>query len=402
LLLAPAALAIVSIANPRNAAAQAPVIPPLAVSIRVTDSIGTPVEGADVAVLQGINDSRASGTTDARGRVSLSVTEPRGDYQLVVRKIGYLRADQFFRAAPRPLSFEISMHRNVQALTPVQINERQDLKRKSYFIDADEIAKHADELIDATDILKKLKPDMICGRSCRPLAAVAANAQTPARRCPSLAMQPRRACPRDNTPPSLSTNVWVNGVWIRGIATDAVCQTGRRGMLAGLAPGTMQVLCEILPEHIEQIKYADEWDTSVGKNHSDSALFIVLKAGIAYEPGRMSYVVDQGSTRRKPSDTTTTQRDSMATLPPYRYRLLGVFDQDSGDPIDSARVIDANSGTYTTTTATGTVSLVFLPEGSSLVHITRPGYEDLTITVDIGPNSTAGLTLLMKKRPPRP
>jgi hypothetical protein len=98
-------------------------------------------------------------------------------------------------------------------------------------------------------------------------------------------------------------------------------------------------------------------------------------------------------------DSATTPRDSVSALPAYRYRVLGVFDQNTGDVIDGARVIDANTGTYATTSPTGTVSLVFLPEGSSLVRITRAGYEDLNLSVDIGPTATTPLTLLMKKKP---
>jgi hypothetical protein len=180
-------------------------------------------------------------------------------------------------------------------------------------------------------------------------------------------------------------------------------------MLAGMLPGSMQVLCEIQPEHIEQITYADEFNTSVGKPHSDSAIYIVLKQGVAYQPGAKSYVVDEPS---QPGNKIAAARqvsvargsvapphDSAAALPTYRYRLLGVFDQDTGDPISGARVTDAKSGDYVTTTATGTVSLIFLPEGSSLLKITRPGYQELDLSVDIAPSATTALTLLMKKAP---
>jgi hypothetical protein len=291
----------------------------------------------------------------------------------------------------------------------VQITEQQDLKRKSYFIDADEIAKHADILIDATDILKKLRPDMICGRSCFPMQAAGARARTPARACPGLVFQQRRSCPVDNTPPALSTNVWVNGIWIRSIPTDTMCQIGRRGILAGLSPGTMQVLCEIQPEHIEQITYADEFDTSVGKNHSDSAIFIVLKTGVGYQPGAKSYVVDESADARKRQaartsravDSSSAPHDSAATiLPAYRRRIVGVFDQDTGEPIDSARVTDAATGDYVRTTATGTASLVFLPEGSSVIVISMPGYDDLKLSIDIAPAETEPLTLLLKRKTP--
>jgi len=409
-------LGFTSIVVVDRAGSQALAVAPLAVNVRVVDTAGLVVSGADVAIIRRINESVASGTTDGGGRATLTVTAPQGDYQLVVRKIGYNRSDQFFHATSGGMSFDVVMHRTVQALAPVTVTAQEDLKRKSYFIDADEIAKHADQLIDASDILKKLKPDMICGRSCSPLQVMAATTRTPARKCPSLVMQPRRSCPVDNTPPSLSTNVWVNGVFIRSVAPDTVCQMGRRGLLAGLSRGSMQVLCEIQPEHIEQMTYADEFDTSVGKNHSDSALFIVLKPGVGYLPGAPSYVVSDtpAVARRKkisaaatlgapapdssPLRDSTIVRDSLAVLPAYRYRLLGVFDQDTGDVIEGARVTDVNTGDYMVTSPTGTVSLVFLPEGRSQLRITKAGYEDVNLPVDIGPAATTGITLLMKKK----
>src|SRR5262249_38437505 len=154
------------IASATSVRAQQPLRPPLTINVRVMDSGSVAISGAEVAVVQGLNDARASGTTDARGLVSLTISDPEGSYQLIVRKIGFLRAAEFFLARPGPMAFRIVMQRAVQSLAPVQVNAQEDIKRKSYFIDADEIAKHADQLIDATDILKKLRPDMICGRSC--------------------------------------------------------------------------------------------------------------------------------------------------------------------------------------------------------------------------------------------
>jgi hypothetical protein len=85
-------------------------------------------------------------------------------------------------------------------------------------------------------------------------------------------------------------------------------------------------------------------------------------------------------------------------MPSYRYRVLGVFDQDTGDVIEGARVVDVNTGTYANTSSTGTISLIFLPEGGSLLRVTKAGYDDLNLTVDIGPTATTPLTLLMKKK----
>ena len=403
-----------------------PTPPTLVVSVRVIDSSGLAVEGADAAILVGISEAKASGTTDPSGHVSLTVTQPQGDYQLVVRKIGYNRSDQFFRGQPGRLSFDVVMHRTTQSLAPVTVTAQEDLKRKSYFIDADEIAKHADELFDASDILKKLKPDMVCGRICNPWGGPPTSARTAARACPISNTNPG-GCPRaTRSNPAASvmsrTNAWVNGRRILTIVTDPACQAGHRGALAGLSPGTMQVLCEIRPEHIEQMNYLDDWDNSVGKVGSNNALFIVLKEGVVYEPGQASYVraatdaipgiraalppqgvatVALGAPPNRDSTSTphdTTAHDSAAVLPPYRYRLLGLYDQDSGEAIEGARIADVNTGTYVTTTATGTVSLVFLPEGGSQLRISKPGYEEISVQVDIGPTATTPLTMVMKKK----
>jgi hypothetical protein len=413
-------------------AQQTPAIPPLVVSVRVIDSTGVAVEGADAAILVGLNEAKATGTTDPSGHVSLMVTQPQGDYQLVVRKIGYNRTDQFFQGKSGRLAFDVVMHRTTQSLAPVTVTAQEDLKRKSYFIDADEIARHADELFDASDILRKLKPDMICGRVCDPWGAgVPPSVRTAARACPISNTNPG-GCPRTQRPvgagSSMSrTNAWVNGKRILTIDTDPACQAGKRGPLAGLSAGTMQVLCEIRPEHIEQIKYIDDWDNSVGKVGSNNALFIVLKEGVVYEPGEASYVRDAaaplpGVRAALPGvqtmasatpvsldvpprhdsttlrDSTTAVHDSAAALPLYRYRFLGVYDQESGDPVEGAKVVDVKTGTYTNTTATGTVSLLFLPEGGSLLRISKAGYDDVNLSVDIGPTSMTPLTLLMKKK----
>jgi hypothetical protein len=364
------------------------------VEILVRDSAGAPVAGAEASVVQGLNLSRAGGTTDDRGRVSLSIADvasTHDDYQLVVRKIGFARTERFFRFQRDTMSFEIQLRRVPQELTPVVVTAEEDLKRKSYHIDAEAIANSDRVLIDATDILAKLRPDMICGRSCNPMAGVAARTRNPVRACPGLAFSQPTRCPVNDAPVSPNTNVWVNGKRLRMVIPDEMAMARQTGVLSGLMPGTMTVLSEIKPEHISEMTYVDELDASIGKIGSEGGLFIVLKDGVVYEPGKESYIPDVPV---KPAPAAPAG----STMPAYRFRLLGVYDAQTGDPIEGAFVTDLTTGTKARTTSTGTVSLAFLAEGTTPVRISKEGYEDLSIGVEISAEAVTPLTLIMSKK----
>jgi Carboxypeptidase regulatory-like domain len=81
----------------------------------------------------------------------------------------------------------------------------------------------------------------------------------------------------------------------------------------------------------------------------------------------------------------------------YRHRLLGVFDELTGEPIAGVEVADSTSGTFATTTATGTVSLAFLPEGLSTLRIRKLGYAELHLPVVISPKDSLPITLTLGK-----
>ena len=100
-----------------------------------------------------------------------------------------------------------------------------------------------------------------------------------------------------------------------------------------------------------------------------------------------------------PASSTVAAHDATRAHPRYRYRLLGVFDEATGAPIDSVQVEDMLSGTSSVTSSTGTVSLFFLPDGGSLVRLRKIGYEPQTMMVAIAPADTTPLTMLLAKAP---
>jgi hypothetical protein len=288
-----AAMAAVGVRDANAQVADSARLHEIVVTVRVRDTANLAVSGADVSIVLGLNQRRGAAATDQRGIATMHIVaaEASADYQLVVRRIGYERSDRFFRMPHDSLTLDVVLRRAAQELSPIVVTAEQDIKRKAYHVGADDIAASREVLIDATDILAKMRPDMICGRNCSPMASVAAITRNPVRKCPGLAFfQPQR-CPVDDSPPSVATNVWVNGRRLRIAPLNEMAVARQHGVLAGLSPATMSVLSEIKPEHIAEMTYLDEFDTSVDKIGAQGGLFIVLKPGVAYEPGRESYVV---------------------------------------------------------------------------------------------------------------
>ena len=283
--------------------------PKVTIAVRVVDSANAPIAGADVSVVRDVSAAVAHAATNAAGRTWLSVPRADGDFQLEVRKIGFQRGYRFFTSpAADTMSMEIRLLRTVVSLAPVTITATEDLKRKSYHLDADDIKNSSRAMIDGTDIFK-LRPDMKTSRGGALACAVSFT-------------------PRDG---------WIESVWINGRRAvfpyvDADYVAARKPSLGIFTPPprpnprltsskgrpapspftafshidtVLSILRYIKPEHIAEITYHDCFDTSIGKTHSDMAMFIVLKPGIGYKDGIGSYVLADEAPKTAPADTAT-------------------------------------------------------------------------------------------------
>jgi hypothetical protein len=356
----------------RLAAAQAP--RRLEIRVRVTDTAGTPIPDASVSVMRG-SSALASGPTDELGRRSLSIERSDGDLEIVVRKIGFERNGRFVRpTASDTLALPFMLRRTVQTLETVSVKASEDVKRKAYHLDADDIANSTRPLFDGMDVVRKLRPDIVYGRF------------------------------QGGFDPCVIHDIWVNGQHIRNPPVNDMAAARRPKPPPNISRPTgnltaadkphppppdplskvpldvWSVLATIKPEHVAEMNYADCTDFTVDRPGGRNALFVVLKTGVDFQPGIGSFVIEE---RTAP------------TLPVYRMRILGVFDETTGEPIDSVEVIDVSSGSKAVTTSTGTVALTYVPDGGGSVRLHKPGYKDVTLDVVIAPAALTPITATM-------
>lgn len=87
----------------------------------------------------------------------------------------------------------------------------------------------------------------------------------------------------------------------------------------------------------------------------------------------------------------------LSKVPAYRRRLIGIYDDKSGDPIAGVRVLDVLSGTSMATSKTGTAVLIFVPEGVRILRVQKVGYEVQTFPLSIIESDTGSITLTMHR-----
>lgn len=238
------------------------------VQVTARDSIGEPIPSAELTITRGLRDVVAHGMTDSAGRATLTVGDVKDstDFQLVMRKIGYPRGDHFFMAAPHDTAkVNVVVAALHTTLAPVKVNAAANFERKSYHLDADDIANSKLWFTDAWDVVKRLRPDILTSRG----------------GC-STGVQ----------------EVWVNGkrvvLPLRPVGLAAVRARVGAPPRARFSYIPVSVLSDIAPEHIEEMTYHDCFDHSMAAVGSVNTLFVTLKPGVAFQQDVGSFVVDSG------------------------------------------------------------------------------------------------------------
>ena len=90
-----------------------------------------------------------------------------------------------------------------------------------------------------------------------------------------------------------------------------------------------------------------------------------------------------------------TAQSANAPLARYRSRLLGVFNAQTGDPLEGAEVLDVLNKTKALTTTTGTVTLSFLPDGGTMVRVQKIGFAPYTNVIAISEADTVPVTVML-------
>src|SRR6185312_15879742 len=120
-----------------------------------------PVPGADVSLVRGVSTTVAQRVTDAAGRATFAYAPDDSANQLVIRKVGFLRAYQFFAVGSLDtVHVLVRLTRTAVTLAPVKVTAEEDLRRKSYYLTAEDIENSSRTMIDGTDLFK-LRPDMM-------------------------------------------------------------------------------------------------------------------------------------------------------------------------------------------------------------------------------------------------
>jgi len=330
-----------ALASPAIARAQAG-----ALRVVIVDSAAKPVRDADVELRGGTGTMTTALRTDSLGSARFSSTARAAAQEIVVQRIGYFATRR--RVPPAAVGeIEIGLARIAITLDTVRSAGRSVQRGAQPAITAAEIDSTRKGVFDVLDVLRKLRPELM----------------------DAIATDLRARCFPDRIHGAL--RFYVNEQYV---PRDALL-----------------VLHDVKSEAIAEVRYVRCFDRSIAKDDYPGAghLYITLRGGYAFNLKRGAFKRDSLVPAAAVTDTTLL----VATSP----RIVGVYDERTGIPIEGARITDLVGGASALTTRTGTVALAFVDTNGTMLKIDRIGYVPLVLAVTNRP-ADPPLTLTLTPR----
>lgn len=308
-------------------AAGAQGVTPSSIQVRVADAANVPIAGADVRVTRrDRNETIAGRTTDNSGGALLRTRVPIDSLELEVRHVGFIFTRRLVVIDSAHPVIEIRLARLQLRMDTVRTVERPLPQDKQPVVDSMEIKASSRPIFDLEDVFKKLRPGMfyqIFGR-----------------------------CPRTRTS---QLRFYVNDVYVPSFDLK-------------------YVLRQTHGDHIAEVRFVICFDKALKDSDHPQAphLYVTLKPGFTFNLKRGSYAVG-------------ADEKAKAASPRYAGfagRLVGVFDEVSGQPIEGATVTDLLSRESAVTSRTGDLTLFFVDSSGGLIRIEKLGYSPLVMQID--------------------
>ncbi len=90
-------------------------------------------------------------------------------------------------------------------------------------------------------------------------------------------------------------------------------------------------------------------------------------------------------------------RDPIVSNPRAPLRIIGVYDETSGQPIPAVEISETATGTSVMTSTTGAANLGFIVPKGGEIRLRKIGFEEQTMTIAMGTADTMPITVIMKR-----
>ncbi len=329
----------------RIAIGGAPVMAQTVVRVTVTDTLGVPVPDANLRVLRD-HVVEQSGRTASDGTRRFALPAADTSVLVAMQKVGF-----------------VSTTRRIVVTDGKTIDVNLFVTPVAAVLDSEHISAHrtADELLASIDTAEIARS----GRNLDGLFALINK------------LRPRGFLPthRRGTRACVESGVrfYINEDWVN--------------------PDQYGALWRIPSDQVLYVQFVPCFDRAIDDDHPGAAhIYVTLKPGAHYN---VAGGVDVDSMVVRDAGQMA---DSGQALRVLRGKVVGVFDDVSGDPIEGATITDVASGMRVQTTNTGTASLFFARTDVTMLGFTKLGYRPMTMVIGDPWADTVPLTVMMTPR----